>query len=305
MLAMSHMHAATIPTAPRLRPAGRVLAVALVLACAELQSGFAADRVPLNAAGEVEFEGQSEYSHIRIRRRGPVRSMLFVRDSGEEALETQIDVRKPYVLRFEYLEYMFTSYLLRPEQREVLLVGLGGGGMIHFLKRTDPQVRIDAVEIDPLVVKLANKYFDVRSEGTVQITTADGFKYIAETPKQYDAIYMDAFLKPSADTDGTGAPLALRTRQFYKQLQQKLKPGGVVAFNLNPHPRLNDDVRAIEEAFPQVYVFPLTQYGGAVVLASTEPARVKPAEFVRRGQALDRRFRSTVRFQEMARRVQP
>jgi spermidine synthase len=67
---------------------------------------------------------------------------------------------------------------------------------------------------------------------------------------------MDAFLKPSEETDGTGAPLALRTQQFYKQMQEKLKPGGLVAFNLNPHEELADDIRAIAGSFPQIYQRP-------------------------------------------------
>jgi spermidine synthase len=289
-----------------LNPRFSLLAGVLLLAPSAGNTSIlqAQDAPTVNAAGEVEFDGRSEFSHIRIRRLGTVRSLLFVRDTGEEVLESRIDLRKPHVLQFEYLRFLFTSYLFHSEQEDVLIVGLGGGGMIHFLRRTDPKVRIDAVEIDPLVVRLANKYFGVRTEGTVRIETADGLKFIAETNKKYDAIYMDAFLKPSADTDDTGAPLSLRTRQFYEQLQTKLKPGGVVAFNLNPHAGLQDDIRAISEAFPQTYVFPLSGLGGAVVAGSTDANRLEPADLVTRGRELDRRLRATVRFQEMARRVQ-
>lgn len=256
------------------------------------------------AVGRLEYDGQSEFSHIRIRRHGQTRTMLFVRDGGVEVLESQIDLRRPHVLQFEYLRFLFTSYLLKPVQEDILIVGLGGGGMVHFLHRLDPKARIDAVEIDPLVVELADKYFDVRSQGTTRIIIADGFKFIADTDKHYDAIYMDAFLKPSAETDGTGAPLALRTLQFYQQLQSKLKPGGVVAFNINPHSGLEEDIRGIAAAFSQVYVFPLSQFTGAVALASTDPRRLSPRELVTHGRELDRRLRSTVKFQELATRVQ-
>jgi spermidine synthase len=259
---------------------------------------------PVTNAGELEYEGRSDYSHILVRRRGPIRSMLFVRDTGEEVLESQIDLRQPHVLQFEYLRHMFASYLFRDQQQDVLIVGLGGGGMVHFLRHIDPEVRIDAVEIDPEVVKLADQFFNVRTEGNINIATADGLKFIADAKKPYDVIYMDAFLKPSADTDGTGAPLALRTRQFYKQLQGKLKPGGVVVFNLNPHPQLSEDIRAIAEAFPQTYVFPLTRFGGAVAVGSTAQKRIEPQELIRRGKALQRRFKSDVSLEELARRLQ-
>jgi spermidine synthase len=290
------------------RPVLHFLLAGCVLAAsfgASSRMAAAVETPQVNLAGELEFEGRSDYSHVLIRRRGTVRSMVFVRDSGEEVLESQVDLRKPYELQFEYLRFMFTSYLLREPQEDVLIVGLGGGGMIHFLKRLDPKIRIDAVEIDPLVVRLAAKYFDTRSGGTVRIETADGLKFIAAAEKKYDAIYMDAFLKPSQTTDSTGAPLTLRTQQFYRKMQEKLKPGGIVAFNINPHQQINDDIRTIAASFPQTYVFPLSQFGGAVVIGSTEKTRLDPRDLVARGRDLDRRYKSPVRFQEMARRVQP
>jgi spermidine synthase len=279
--------------------------LALASAAFAVATTCAAEEAPaVNYAGELELDVHSDFSHIRLRRHGSVRSMLFVRDTGEEVLETQVDLRQPHRLQFEYLRFMFASYLLCDPQKDVLIVGLGGGGMVHFLRRIDPEVRIDAVEIDPEVVRLADKYFNVRSEGNVKIATADGFEFIADAKKPYDVIYMDAFLKPSADTDGTGAPLALRTRQFYEQMQSKLKPGGSVVFNLNPHPQLVDDVKAIAEAFPQTYVLPLSRFGGAVVVASTAKDRVDAKTLVRKGKELDRRFKTDLSFHEMARRVQ-
>ena len=256
------------------------------------------------AAGVLEHETQSEFSRIRIRKLGTVRSMIFVRDSGEEALESSIDLRQPHVLQFEYLKFLFTSYLLRPQQEVVLIVGLGAGGMIHFLRHVDPELRIDAVEIDPVVVKLAAEYFNTRSGVGVNVVTGDGLKFLAETGTKYDVIYVDAFLKPSAGTDDTGAPLKLRTLQFYKMMQSKLKPGGLVAFNLNPHANLVEDLKNVGEAFPQAYVFPLVLFGGAVALGSTEARRVDGAELERRGRELDRRFGApSMSFHEMSLRL--
>jgi spermidine synthase len=105
-------------------------------------------------------------------------------------------------------------------------------------------------------------------------------------------------------TDETGAPLELRTQQFYQQLQQKLKPGGVVAFNLNPRVGLEADIRGITESFPQTYIFPMSRFAGVVAIGSTNETRVDSAELVRRGRALNRRFKTSVDFQEMARRLQ-
>jgi spermidine synthase len=263
----------------------------------------AAGRPEVNFAGRLEYEGQSQFSHVCIRRQGNVRSMLFVRDSGEEVMESQIDLRKPYVLRFEYLRALFASYLVCERPQDVLIIGLGGGGMVHFLKKFDPTVRIDAVEIDPLVVELAEKFFGVRSGGNVNVVTADGLAFIAEGEKQYDVIYMDAFLKPSAETDATGAPLELRTQAFYRQMQARLKPGGAVAFNINPHEGMAEDVRGVVRAFRQSYEFPLPRGQGVVVVATMDGGRRAKPELIRRGRELEKRFGGTVPMGEIARRL--
>jgi spermidine synthase len=292
------------PLAVRRPQLSTLLAVAAAASTALAPHGCRGVEADLdNFAGRLEFEGTSDYSHIRVRRRGNLRSLLFVRDTGEEALESRIDLRRPAELQFEYLKYLFTSYLFREKPSDVLIVGLGGGGMVHFLKLVDPALRVDVVEIDPLVVKLADEYFGVRNGGNVTIITADGLDFIANAKKQYDVIYLDAFLKPSAGTDSTGVPLSLRTRQFYEQMQQKLKPGGLAAFNINPHENIEEDVRTIAEAFPQAYQFPLTQYEGLVVVASTDPVRLKRAGLIPRARALDARFDTSIRFQQMARRM--
>lgn len=247
-----------------------------------------ADVLRETAAGVLELDTQSAFSHIRIRKRGTLRSMMFVRDNGDEVFECQIDLAQPHVLQFEYSRFFAANYLLRPQPKSVLVVGLGGGMMIHFLRHIDPQLRIDVVEIDPVVVRLADEYFNVRSGAGVSIITADGLKFLNETRNKYDVIYIDAFLKPSAATDATGAPLDQRTRQFYKALQTKLNPGGLVAFNVNRHARDAEDIRNIRDAFAQAYVFPIP--GEYVVIASTDAARVTNAELEARGRELDRRF---------------
>jgi spermidine synthase len=287
MLAVS-----TSPVVSRRLSIVALLAGVSVLARPSAASAQTSSLAPpqVNFAGRLEFEGRSPYSHICIRQMGNLRSMLFVRDSGEEVLESQIDLKKPFDLRFEYLRALFTSYLLRDQQPDVLIVGLGGGGMVHFLSRFDPAVHVDAVEIDPLVVQLADRYFGVRPAANVAIHTADGLQFIAEADKKYDVIYMDAFLKPSADTDATGAPLELRTREFYRQMQSKLKPGGVVAFNINPHDGLADDLHAIQQAFPQTYVFPLSRNQGVVALATTDGARLARSELLQRAKGLQKRL---------------
>ncbi|MEY3175348.1 MAG: Spermidine synthase [Planctomycetota bacterium] len=253
--------------------------------------------------GSIEYETRSSFSHIRVRRSGSVRTLIFVRDSGEEAWESQMNLRSPHVLRFTYLQHMFSSYLLQPQQSRVMIVGLGGGSMVHFLQKYDPQVKVEAVEIDPVVVELAERYFSVRQNANVRLVVADAFEYLKQTKNKYDVIYMDAFLKPSADTDQTGVPLRLRTQQFYNEIQQLLVENGSVVFNINPHPQMQQDLQVIAESFPQTYVFALPNSEGVVAVGSLQKERLTPAQLKAAGKQMDGRFKAAFSFEAIAGRL--
>src|SRR5215471_9984443 len=176
--------------------------------------------------GPVEADVQSAYSHIRVRKLDNKYSLMFVRDSGEEVIESMVDLSRPQDLLLDYTRSMFLSYAHFPEPKKVLIVGLGGGSMVNFLTRYDPKLAVDVVEIDPSIIELAGKFFKIHESEQIKIIKADGLKYLAEAKSKYDVIYLDAFLKPSADTDPNGVPLALKTAQFYKQIQERLTPDG-------------------------------------------------------------------------------
>src|SRR5262249_23457935 len=145
-----------------------VWATAALLACFALTP-----RSPAEPGPVVELEEKSQYSKIRVTKEQSVRTLWFVPESGEAVIESKVDLDKPHELLVPYTRYMFTSYLFRPKPEKVLIVGLGGGSMVHFLKHYDAKVKIDVVEIDPAVVTIAGKYFAIRSAGNVNIITKD------------------------------------------------------------------------------------------------------------------------------------
>jgi spermidine synthase len=251
--------------------------------------------------GELEADVTSKFSRIKVRKFQNVRTLYFVRDTGEEVVESMLNIDKPHDLIVDYTKYMFLSYVFKPKQERVLIVGLGGGSMVHFMKHYDPNAKVDVVEIDPKVVEIAEKYFGVKTAGNVKVITQDAFEFFkAAGGEKYDVIYIDAFLKPAKDTDETGVPLKLKTIQFYKDLQKKLTPDGMVVFNINPHGMIDQDVTNITEAFPQRYAFHLPNFGGLAVVGSMNKERLAPAAVRDRAAELDRRFKTSYSFKEMA-----
>src|SRR5205814_1707345 len=128
----------------------------------------------------------------------------------------------------------------------------------------------------------------------------DAFDYFKTASAIYDVVYIDAFLKPAADTDTTGVPLRLKTINFYKDIQKRLSPDGMVVFNMNPHDKIDADVKTITEAFPQVYAFHLPNQGGLAVVGSMSKERLAPATIRQRAAELDQRFKTSYSFREMA-----
>ena len=248
----------------------------------------------------LEHEERSEYSHIRVRRHGDLRALLFVRDSGREVTETRIDLSAPHELQLPYARGMFASYLATPNPSSVLIVGLGGGAMVHFLEHHEPQVRVDAVEIDPVVVRLADEMFDVRPRGGVRIFTEDAFDYLERCKETYDVIYMDAFLRPSYQgTDGAGVPERLRTLQFYASLRERLSDIGCVTFNLTHHAGTESDIDTIVEAFPGSVVIDCPPSLNTIVVAPVNADNATDQQIIDRARAADERFETTFSFVDM------
>jgi len=253
---------------------------------------------PARTIGRLEHEEVSDFSRIRIRRDGDIRALTFVRDNGQEAVQSRVDLTAPHTLLSPYARGMFASYLYQPQPRRVLIVGLGGGAMVRFMTHHEPQVQIDAVEIDPAVVRLAGEYFGVRSGGNVRVHTADAVAFVENTAERYDVIMMDAFLRPSGDTDATGVPAGLKTVAFLSRLKRALTPGGVVAFNINEHDGMGNDIAAVVAAFGHAVVYRCPPSNNKVVIA-TESGVAADNELRARISGLDARFGGALSFTEI------
>lgn len=255
---------------------------------------------PSRTIGRLEHEEVSPFSRIRIRRDGDVRALTFVRDNGQEVVQSRVNLTSPHLLVAPYARTMFASYLYQPDPQRVLIVGLGGGAMVRFLAHYEPDAHIDAVEIDPAVVRLAGEYFGVRSGGNVRVHTADAVAFVEATTDRYDMILMDAFLRPSDDTDATGVPTRLKTLAFLGRLKQALAPGGVIAFNVNEHERMADDIAAVETVFGNVAVYRSPPAENKVVIA-TEGSAASEEDVRARSGALDARFNGALSFADILR----
>ena len=295
----------------------RLLAVVLVFAgCDRTTTADASDRAERRAVEVAQQYGvaalpaegidiETRFSKVHLQDVGLQRSMFFVRDDGSFALQSRLNFARPDLLVLPYSRVMFASYLFVPAPSRVLMVGIGGGSMVRYLERRDPELRIDAVDIDPEIVSIADRYFGTRSSDRVRLLVADGFEVVRNSADLYDVIYMDAFLRPSDETDRSGNPLRMKEGPFYAALRSRLSPEGVVAFNLNPQPERERDLDELRRFFPQLYVFHLEGESNWVAVATQESRRRTVPELETLAASLAPRFDGDVSCSEMIKLLQP
>jgi len=109
----------------------------------------------------------------------------------------------------------------RSNIEDVLCIGLGVG--IVPMKFTQEGARVDVVEINPAVVPLAQRFFDL-DPAQLNLTIDDGRHFINRSTRRYDVIILDAFL-------GDSSPSHLMSREAFAAMRRILKPGGVLVIN--------------------------------------------------------------------------
>ena len=239
-------------------------------------------------AGVVVHEERSAYSHIRVVDRGHERALYFVGEADIDVVETVIDRRAPHRLQHSYSRSVMAVLLYRQEVASCLLIGLGGGAMVHFLDHYFPRLRLDVVEIDPAVVRVAAQLFGVRESATTRIHVADGREFLERSGGRYDVMLIDAHLHPGEDTDRMGHPESLKTEAFYRSVAERLNPGGVVMFNVLRSGESEAYLDGIRKAFGRLHIYQPPGTGNLVVFASPHGPLPSEADLRARAQALDR-----------------
>ena len=125
-------------------------------------------------------------------------------------------------------ESVHFALLQREGPRNILLIGGGAsGGAAEALKHTG--VRVDCVELDPAIIRLAKKHLSgpdraVLNDPRVRIFTSDGRSFVARTADRYDAILL------SLPEPATAQVNRYYTREFFLEVREKLTEDGIFGF---------------------------------------------------------------------------
>ncbi len=172
---------------------------------------------------QIRFDRRSEFGRIFVVDEGDMRYLRFGSLHGSN--QGTISLLDPNAVPMEYIRFAMLGMVLTPQAERVLMIGLGGGTFTTLLRRHFATLRIDAVEIDPVVVQAAKEYFGVQEDAHFRIHLEDGAAFIERTPLTYDLILLDAYA-------GEDMPEHLATQKFFEAVKSRLTSFGVAVLNL-------------------------------------------------------------------------
>ncbi|HLQ77435.1 MAG TPA: fused MFS/spermidine synthase [Terriglobia bacterium] len=164
--------------------------------------------------------------------------------------------------------------------RNVLVIGCGAGitaGAVSI----DPRVENETiVEIEPLVPKAADMYFNEQNFGVIRnrkvhLQIDDGRHYLLTTKEKFDAITgdpLDPWVKGAAN---------LYTREFFEVARQHLNPGGTITMYIQlfqtSEAAVQSAIATFFEVFPNGTMWGNTYEGmghDLVLVGQVEPMRI-------------------------------
>jgi spermidine synthase len=217
------------------------------------------------------FEDTSPYHHIRVIDSGGMRTLCF-----DDATESRMSLEDPLKGHFEYTEYFHMAWLWNAKITNVLMIGLGGSSAQRSFEHYHPGVKIETVEIDPMVAQVARSYFHFKDSEDQRIRVEDGRVALRRSTARQDLIILDAYV---AGRYGSAIPQHLATKEFFQLVRDHLGTNGIMAYNvIGTMSGWHADIvgaiyRTMKTVFSQVYVFRANTSLNLVLIATRAPIR--------------------------------
>lgn len=107
----------------------------------------------------------------------------------------------------------------------VLVLGMGAGSVVDSLRNeSNYQGPITGIEIDPLVIEIAEKEFKSVGFENVKWVLADAIEYVAEAKDKFDLIVVDVFIDAKV-------PQGIYDASFWRNIESLVADNKFVLFN--------------------------------------------------------------------------
>ncbi|GGP67111.1 spermidine synthase [Shewanella algicola] len=180
---------------------------------------------------------------------------------GDNDEQSKLDKAQPYIPQHTYVQAML-SVLLFTQPKSVIILGLGGGALVHSLRHVDAAIKITAVELRERVIEVAKRFFQLPLSKKLTLLNQDANVFLADGEhKKVDVIFADIYSNKGVDKQQL-------TDLFIKQSKQLLKADGFLVLNCwKEHSRDTHLRDTLYSHFTHVYAC-LTGGGNWVVYAT-------------------------------------
>lgn len=244
----------------------------------------AAAAQPATAQTIVRFKRDTLYHHIVVEDSGTRRTLRFDADR-----QSVMSLRNPLEGQFEYVDFFHAAFAFNPDIHSVLFVGLGGASAPRRFRHDYPEVQIDIVEIDPVVLEVAKQFFHFKEDDHMRVTIEDGRVYLQRTRKTFDLIVMDAY---SSSPYGASVPFHLATKEFFEIAARRLTDRGILMYNVigstggyDSRP-VRSIYRTLQSVVPNICYFSAETSRNVVICAVKGPQIAMPTSIAPHGKTL-------------------
>ncbi len=197
---------------------------------------------------DLAYEGESAYNYLQVKE-----------NENDVILSTNVLFGVQSILKKEegltgmYYDYALAAPLMagayEKEKQDALVLGMGTGTFAMQCRRYFGNVKVEGVEIDGKITKLAREYFELPDD--IPVATYDGRAYLNAVDRKYDVIMVDAF-------QDITIPFQMSTVEFFTMVKEHLNEDGVMVVNFNMHGQDEGDINqyladTISAVFGQVY----------------------------------------------------
>ena len=156
--------------------------------------------------------------------------------------------------------------------QRVLVLGVGGGAVIHLLQRYIKPDEIIGVELNPVHIMMAKRYFGITHK-LAQLVQADAIKWLENySGPPFDMIIDDLF----GEQDGEPVRAVKANKVWIEKLNSHLSPEGVLVMNFISSNDLKNcaavSYKKISGLFVSSFQFTLTHYVNTVGAFLKKPA---------------------------------
>src|SRR5439155_17065810 len=246
----------------RWRPAFALVLLALVLPLG-----------PLKDIPYLIYEQESLYNYIQVTQL-PDGTRELILNEGQ-AVHSIYYPNPDTVLTGWYWDYYLAAPYFnagfKPQKlHRVGIIGLAGGTIAHQFTKVYGPVPIDGVEIDPAIVNVGRKYFDM-NEANLHVYVQDGRTFLETTAARYDLVAIDAFQQPYI-------PFQLTTREFFTTIRSHLSSTGVVVLNTahttHDYRLVQAFINTMSLVFPSVYILNVPGTFNTAVMSTVQPTSI-------------------------------